>query len=82
MLVYDNYARCARAASAASALGDATSRAEAQCSVLKDTVSRASERSRTTHRALSDRREVVEQLRGVRGLIRGMSEALRVADAL
>ena len=82
MLVYDNYARCARAASAASALGDATSRAEAQCSVLKDTVARASERSRTTHRALSDRREVVEQLRGVRGLIRGMSEALRVADAL
>ena len=82
MLVYDNYARCARAASAASALGDATSRAEAQCSVLKDTVSRASERSRTTHRVLSDRREVVEQLRGVRGLIRGMSEALRVADAL
>ena len=82
MLVYDNYARCARAASAASALGDATSRAEAQCSGLKDTVARASERSRTTHRALSDRREVVEQLRGVRGLIRGMSEALRVADAL
>jgi len=82
MLVYDNYARCAKASTAARELEGRARASSLTCVEVKAIVARAKEKSARTHRALSDRREVVEQLRGVRGLIRSMSVALRATETL
>lgn len=82
MLVYDNYGKFTRAASAAKSLRTASGEMRERCEELRERVVRARVLSERTHERLSARREVVEQLRGVRGLIGKLSSSLRAAPAL
>lgn len=82
MLVYDNYGKFVQAASAVRSLRAESGKMRERCDALRERVETARRLSETTSARLSARRDVVEQLRGVRGLIGRLSASLRSAPAL
>jgi len=82
MLVYDNYGKFIQAATAASALKRCAGEMSTMLDELKVRAGKASALSEETHARLGARREVVEQLRGARGLIGRLSSSLASVRAL
>lgn len=82
MLVYDNYGKFIQAATAASALKRCAGEMSTMLDELRVRAGKASALSEETHARLGARREVVEQLRGARGLIGRLSASLASVRAL
>ena len=82
MLVYDNYGKFVRAASAVRDLRGASEKMRGSCDALRERVRVARGLSERTSARLSARRDAAERLRGVRGLIGRLSAGLRAAPGL
>ena len=82
MLVYDNYGKFVRAASAVRDLRGASEKMRGTCDALRERVRVARALSERTSARLSARRDAAERLRGVRGLIGRLSAGLRAAPGL
>ena len=82
MLVYDNYGKFVRAASAVRDLRGASEKMRGTCDELGERVRVARGLSERTSARLSARRDAAERLRGVRGLIGRLSAGLRAAPGL